>query len=215
MGRFDKNLTSAARDRLDGRTVVLVGLMGCGKSTVGRRLATALGLPFRDADQEIEIAAGKTIPEIFEDHGEAYFRDGERRVIQRLLSGGQSVLATGGGAFINDETRAFIAEQAVSIWLKAELGVLVKRVGKRDNRPLLKGGDHRTILQDLMDVREPIYATADLVVPSHDTTHEAVVVSILEALRDQSRPRTMISNALPHPTDKATGATGQATDAIE
>lgn len=184
MGRFDKELTRAARNRLDGRTVVLVGLMGCGKSTVGRRLASALQLPFDDADSEIEIAAQKSIPEIFEDHGEPYFRDGERRVIKRLLDGPQRVLATGGGAFMNDETRDLITRTAVSIWLKADLAVLLKRVARRDNRPLLKAGEPRTIMQKLMDERHPVYECADLTVPSHDTTHDEVVAAILEALRD-------------------------------
>ena len=140
MTRLDELAARArqVREKLGKRSIVMVGLMGCGKSSIGRRLASALGLPFVDADDEIERAALKTIPEIFADHGEAYFRDGERKVIKRLLGNGPQVLATGGGAFMNADTRAAIKAEGVSIWLRADLDVLMKRVAKRDNRPLLK-----------------------------------------------------------------------------
>ncbi len=150
--------------RLGRRSIVLVGLMGAGKSTVGRRLAQGLGLPFRDADHEIEAAAGMTIPEIFSIHGETHFRDGERRVIARLLQEGPLVLATGGGAFMNDETRLRISQAGISIWLKADLDVLMRRVRKRSTRPLLQNADPEGTMRRLMEVRYPIYATADLTV---------------------------------------------------
>ena len=170
------------RDGLGARSIVLVGLMGCGKSSIGRRLATALGLPFTDADDEIERAALKTIPEIFADHGEAYFRDGERKVIRRLLDNGPQVLATGGGAFMNPETRAAIKDAGISVWLRADLDVLLRRVAKRDNRPLLKAGDPATVMQALMDERYPVYAEADITVDSRDTAHEVIVGDIIAAL---------------------------------
>jgi len=165
------------------RGVVLVGLMGAGKSSVGRRLAKYLGLPFYDADQEIEKAAGCSIPEIFSRHGEAAFRSGERRVIARLLEGGGHVLATGGGAFMDPETRAKIAEKGISIWLSADLDVLLERVLRRDNRPLLKQGDPEKILRQLMVERDPVYAQADLIVKTGQGPHEAVVAQIVEALQ--------------------------------
>ena len=151
----DAQSLHAIRTALGQRSVVLVGLMGCGKSAIGRRLAAKLGLPFIDADEEIEKAAGKSIEDIFADHGEPYFREGERKVLARLLRSGPQVLATGGGAFMNEETRAAIAEHGVSVWLKAELPLLVRRVGKRGNRPLLKAGDPETVLQNLMATRYP------------------------------------------------------------
>lgn len=170
------------------RVIVLVGLMGAGKSTVGKRLAARLGVNFLDADSEIETAAGMTIAEIFEKHGEPAFRRGECRVIERLLQdmhkgvppGG--VLATGGGAFMNEETRENIARYGVSIWLRADLELLLKRVARRNNRPLLKGGDQREILSRLRDERYPVYALADIVVDSVDAPHEEVVNIILEKL---------------------------------
>ena len=142
---------SAIRSALGDRAIVMVGLMGCGKSAVGRRLAVKLGLPFVDADEEIEKAAGKSIEDIFADHGEPYFREGERKVLARLLRSGAQVLATGGGAFMNAETRAAIAQCGISVWLKADLALLVRRVGKRNNRPLLKTGDPEAVMQSLMD----------------------------------------------------------------
>lgn len=165
------------------RTIVLVGLMGVGKSTVGRRLAARLGLPFVDADKEIEDAAGLTIPEIFERFGEDAFRDGERRVIQRLLDGTPRVIATGGGAFMNDETRALILEKATAVWLDADIDTLVQRVGRRDGRPLLKDKDPRDVLTELARVRNPIYAQAPIRVKSRPLPHEATVDAILKALQ--------------------------------
>jgi shikimate kinase len=173
---------STLRERLGSRSVVLVGLMGAGKSTVGRRLAQKLGLTFLDADHEIEAAAGMTIPDMFAIFGEAYFRDGERRVIARLLQEGPIVLATGGGAFMSEETRANVAAAAISIWLKADLDVLMRRVRKRTNRPLLQNADPEGTMRKLMEVRHPIYAQADLTVESHEVPHERVVTEIVKAL---------------------------------
>jgi shikimate kinase len=164
------------------RAIVLVGMMGCGKSTVGRRLATRLRLPFVDADHAIEEAAGCTIQEIFDRHGEASFRDGERRVIARLIDGSPKVIATGGGAFMNDDTRALILERATAIWLKAELSVLVERVGRRDGRPLLKGRDPRAVLAELCAIREPVYALAPIHIRSEPLPHEAAVDAILRKI---------------------------------
>lgn len=163
-------------------TVVLVGLMGVGKSSIGRRLATVLGLPFRDADEEIEKAAGRTIPEIFAERGEGEFREGERRVIARLLDDPPHVLAAGGGAFVNPEIRALIKRKAVSVWLKADIGVLVRRVARKDNRPLLHGRDAREVLERLAEERYPAYAEADLSVETGETPHQAAVEAVLAAL---------------------------------
>ncbi|WP_156678901.1 shikimate kinase [Sphingomonas profundi] len=164
------------------RPIVLVGLMGVGKSTVGKRLAARLHLPFVDADHEIEQAAGLTISEIFERFGEAEFRDGERRVIARLIDGRAKVIATGGGAFMQEETRALILERATAIWLDADLDVLAERVGRRDGRPLLKDRDPRIVLGELAAVRNPVYALAPIHVRSQPLPHEAAVESILKAL---------------------------------
>lgn len=169
------------------RSLVLVGLMGAGKSSVGRRLATRLGFDFIDADTEIEKAAGATIPEIFAEHGEPAFRDGERKVIARLLDQPRIVLATGGGAFMNAETRARIRERAHSIWIKASLEVLAKRCARRSNRPLLANGDLRGTLERLMRERYPVYAEAEFAVTSLDGPHEAVVEEILQALPEAYR----------------------------
>ncbi|MDD9991332.1 MAG: shikimate kinase [Rhodospirillales bacterium] len=163
-------------------SVVLVGLMGAGKSAIGRRLAGRLGVPFVDADEEIERAAGCSISDIFEIHGEAAFRDGERRVIARLLTRPPHVLATGGGAFMDPETRSAIRGCGISVWLRADLDLLVTRVSRRNNRPLLAGGDPREILQRLMNERHPIYAEADVVVESGDGPHEQTVEAVLGAL---------------------------------
>jgi shikimate kinase len=178
----DAQSLNAVRAALGSRSVVLVGLMGCGKSAIGRRLAAKLALPFVDADEEIEKAAGKSIEDIFADHGEPYFREGERKVLSRLLRSGPQVLATGGGAFMNEETRGTIAAHGVSVWLRAELPLLVRRVGKRGNRPLLKGGDPEAVLQNLMTTRYPVYAQADLTVESRDVPHEVIVAEIAERL---------------------------------
>ncbi|MCJ2034170.1 shikimate kinase [Methylobacterium sp. J-068] len=170
------------RRALGHRSIVLVGLMGAGKSTVGRRLATRLGLMFKDADNEIETAAKLTIPDIFAIYGEPSFRDGEERVIARLMREGPLVLATGGGAFMRETTRARIAEGGVSIWLKAELDVLMRRVRKRGGRPLLQTEDPEETLRQLMEVRHPVYAGADVEVISRDVSHDRVVQDVMEAL---------------------------------
>ncbi len=165
------------------RSIVLVGLMGAGKSSVGKRLAQRLGLPFVDADTEIEAAAGMTIAEIFAQHGEPYFREGERKVIARLLDGPPKVLATGGGAFMDQDTRRLVRQRGRSVWLKAELDVLVRRCARRSHRPLLnQGSDLPTTLKRLMDLRYPVYAEADLTVESHDGPHERVVEAIVARL---------------------------------
>ena len=173
---------ATVRAALGSRSIVMVGLMGCGKSSVGRRLAVRLGLPFVDADDEIEAAAGKTIPEIFADHGEAHFREGERKVIRRLLESGPQVLATGGGAYMNAETRENIRAAGISVWLKAELPVLMRRVMKRDNRPLIKTEDPEATMRRLMEIRYPVYAEADITIESREVQHEVVVSEILAAL---------------------------------
>jgi shikimate kinase len=166
---------------LGARSIVLVGMPGSGKSAVGRRLAARLGLGFVDADEEIERAAGKPITDIFKDHGEAHFRDGERKVIARLLQSGPQVLATGGGAFMTPETRDNIRRAGVSIWLKAELAVLMRRVLKRNTRPLLEK-DPEGVMRQLMEKRYPVYATADITVESSDLPHDIIVGEIIEAL---------------------------------
>lgn len=178
----EDGLESGIRDRLGARSIVLVGMPGCGKSAIGRRLAPRLDLPFVDADEEIEIAAGKTITEIFADHGEVYFRDGERRVIARLLASGPQVLATGGGALMHEETRATIRRTGISVWVKADLSVLVRRVSKRSNRPLFEGRDTETVMSELMQVRYPLFGTADITVESRDIPHDVIVGEIIAAL---------------------------------
>ena len=170
------------RQRLGARPIVLVGLMGAGKTSVGRRLAEKLGVPFVDADHEIEAAAGKPIKEIFADHGEPYFREGERRVIQRLIGNGAQVLATGGGAYMNDETRARIQEHGVSVWLRAALPLLMKRVAKRQDRPLLQADEPEKVMRALIDKRYPVYALADVTVESRDVQHGQMVNDVIRAL---------------------------------
>jgi shikimate kinase len=167
---------------LGHRTIVLVGMMGAGKSSIGRRLANELNLPFVDADTEIEAAAGMSIPEIFEVHGEPYFRSGEARVIARLLESGPQVMASGGGAFISPQTRALIQARGLSVWLKADLDVLLRRIKRRSDRPLLKTDDPERTLQRLMDERYPVYAEADVTICSRDVSHEAIVADIVAAL---------------------------------
>jgi shikimate kinase len=185
-GRDERHeLHARIREALGSRSIVLVGLMGAGKTAVGRRLAARLDLPFIDADSEIEEAAGMTISEIFAEHGEAYFREGERKVIKRLLDGSQHILATGGGAFMNKETRAAIRARGISVWLRAELRVLLKRVGRRGNRPLLAGGDSEAIMKKLMAERDPIYAKADIVVDSCDVAHDVIVDAVIGALAEE------------------------------
>jgi shikimate kinase len=162
--------------------IVLVGMMGVGKSTVGRRLASRLGAPFIDADEEIEKAAGMTIAEMFERYGEAHFRDGERRVISRLMDGVPKIIATGGGAFMQDETRALILDHATAVWLDADIDILVDRVSRREGRPLLKDRDPRVVLTELAELRNPVYALAPIHVKSAVAPHETTVDHILEAL---------------------------------
>src|SRR5262245_35637738 len=170
------------REALGSRSIVLVGMPGCGKSAIGRRLAPRLDLPFVDVDEEIERAAGKAIKEIFADHGESYFRDGERRVIARLLGSGPQVMATGGGALLAEETRANIRRCGFAIWVKADVPLLVRRVMKRSNRPLFEGRDPETLMKELIEARHPLYAMADLVVESRDVPHEIIVGEVIEAL---------------------------------
>jgi shikimate kinase len=168
---------------LGPRSVVLVGMMGAGKSTIGRRLAARLHLPFQDADAEIELAhAGMTIPEIFAAHGEPYFRDGEARVIARLLDNGPSVLATGGGAFMREETRTRIRDKAVSVWLKADADTIMKRVKRRADRPLLQTADPAATIGRLIEERHPVYELADITVASRDVLHEKIVEECMAAL---------------------------------
>jgi shikimate kinase len=174
---------SAIRAALQRRSVVLVGMMGVGKSSIGRRLAARLTIPFVDADTEIEKAAGMSISDIFARHGEADFRNGEARVIARLLDNGPQVLATGGGAFMNEATRAAIKTSGVSIWLSADFDVLIRRISKRkEDRPMLQTPDPAATLRHLLAVREPIYALADLTVQSREVAHEAIVTEICAAL---------------------------------
>ncbi len=174
-----------------GRTVVLVGLMGAGKTSIGRRLAALLGLPFRDADAEIELAAGCSIPELFARFGEREFRDGERRVVRRLLAGDPIVLATGGGAYMDPETRATIRHDGVSLWLRCRLATLLRRVAGRPHRPLLNEGDPAEVLQRLMDARHPTYAEADIIVDCGDEPPEVTTSHVLDALLAHRRPRRL------------------------
>ncbi|MDX3901213.1 MAG: shikimate kinase [Sphingobium sp.] len=179
MQRNSKSLGTAAKRG----PIVLVGMMGVGKSTVGRRLAARLGLSFVDADEEIEKAAGMTISEMFERYGETHFRDGERRVIARLMDGAPKVIATGGGAFMQDDTRALILDQAIAVWLDAEIDILVDRVSRREGRPLLKDRNPREVLVELAALRNPVYALAPIHVKSAAAPHETAVDRILEALK--------------------------------
>ncbi len=179
--------------KLDGRPLVLVGMMGAGKTTVGRRLATRLGRQFIDSDEEIELAAQMSIPEIFEQRGEAEFRAGEMRVIARLLKEKDIVLATGGGAFVNSETRAMVKAGAVSVWLKANADILFERVSRRSNRPLLKTENPRATLEKLIADRYPLYAEADVTVLSRDVPQDNVASDVVSALLHflkQDRNRT-------------------------
>ena len=172
------------------RTVVLVGMMGVGKTTVGRRLAPRLGLDFVDADEEIEKAAGMSIPELFERHGEAHFRNGESQVIDRLLQGPPIVLATGGGALINEHTRKVVAERALSIWLQADIDTIVKRATRRATRPLLKSGDPKEIITRLLKERSPYYAIADITIASREGPHARTVDAIVEAIAARANLET-------------------------
>ena len=187
---------------LGTRSVVLVGMMGVGKSTIGRRLSARLHLPFLDADTEIEAAAGMSIPDIFETHGEPHFRDGEARVIARLLDGGPAVIATGGGAFMREETRNRIRDKAVSLWLKADADIIMKRVKRRADRPLLQTADPAATVGRLIEEREPVYQRADLTIWSRDVPHERIVDECLDALHawlcgDGSRQTSNALSATP------------------
>jgi shikimate kinase len=167
---------------LGPRSIVLVGMMGAGKSTIGRRLAARLHLPFADADTEIEAAASMSIPDIFETHGEAYFRNGEARVIARLLDNGPAVIATGGGAFMREETRDRIRAKAISIWLRADVEIIMRRVRRRADRPLLQTENPEATVSRLLEQREPVYQNADLTIASRDVPHDRIVDECLAAL---------------------------------
>jgi shikimate kinase len=180
---------------LGARSVVLVGMMGAGKSSIGRRLAGRLAVAFVDADNEIEVAAGMTIPDMFSTYGEAYFRAGETRVIARLLDGGPQVLATGGGAFMNPDTRAAIGTHGVSVWLKAEFDVLMRRIKRRQDRPLMKTEDPGETLRALMAERYPVYAQADVTIQSREVPHEKIVDEIVGALADHLAPKADAAGA--------------------
>ena len=168
--------------RLGKRSIVLVGMMGAGKTSIGRRLANLLHLPFLDADSEIEKAANLSIPEIFASYGEGEFREGEKRVVARLLAGGPAVLATGGGAFMSEETRERCRVEGVTVWLRADVPVLLERVRKKGNRPLLNRDDPESVMRKLLAEREPTYALADITVASREGPHQAVVGEIVAAL---------------------------------
>ena len=183
------------KNRLGTRSIVLVGLMGCGKSSIGKRLAARLALPFVDADEEIEKVAAKSISEIFADQGEEFFRDRERKVIARLLESGPQVLATGGGAFMHPDTRDGIRRNGISVWLRAELPVLMRRVQKRDTRPLLKTGNPEATMRKLIDDRYPVYAGADITVESREEPHDVIVIELMERLA-AALPRP-VANAAP------------------
>jgi shikimate kinase len=182
ISKLSRSIRRIRRSAAIDRPVVLVGMMGVGKTSIGRKLAERLGLPFVDADEEIETAADLSVAEIFERFGEEYFRDGERRVIGRLIEGKPKVIATGGGAFINDETRALILEQAHSVWLNADIEVLVERVSRRNHRPLLVGRDAREVLTELGAKRDPIYAQAKIHARSDTSPHGITVEQIMKAL---------------------------------
>jgi len=179
------NLDAEITAALGKRCVVLIGMMGAGKSTIGRRVAARLRLPFLDADTEIEAAAGMSIPDIFEAHGEPHFRDGEARVIARLLENGPGVLATGGGSFMREETRRRIGEKAVSIWLKADPDVIMRRVKRRADRPLLHTADPAATVTRLLGEREPVYERADITIASREVPHDKIVDECIDALRAQ------------------------------
>jgi shikimate kinase len=203
MGAYRTTMSARAREDVTGtlsseaaivaalgaRSVVLVGMMGAGKSSIGRRLAARLGIPFADADNEIEIAAaGMSIPDIFSTYGEAYFRSGEARVIARLLEGGPQVLATGGGAFMNADTRNGVRAHGISVWLKAEFDVLMRRIKRRQDRPMLKTDDPGETLRALMEERYPVYAQADITIQSREAPHEKIVDEIVGALAARLTP---------------------------
>jgi shikimate kinase len=191
---------SALVAALGSRSVVLVGMMGAGKSSIGRRLAGRLGIPFVDADAEIEKAADMSIPEIFAAHGEPYFRAGETRVIARLLESGPQVLATGGGAFMNADTRAAIDAKGISVWLRATIEVLARRIKRRNDRPLLKSDDPIATLKRLIEERYPTYAGADITVESRDVPHDTIVEEIVAGLCGHAR---LLGAVQAQPTESA------------
>jgi len=176
--------TVPVRELLGSRPIILVGMMGVGKTTVGRRLAQRLAIPFRDADEEIERAAGMSVADIFASYGETSFRDCERKVIARLLEDGPAVLATGGGAFMNQETRAAILARAVSVWLRADHGTIMRRVRRRNNRPLLRTPDPDETMRGLLAAREPVYAQANIAVDTCDGPHDRVVARLMAELAE-------------------------------
>jgi len=173
---------AALLDKLGNRSIVFVGLMGAGKTAIGRKVAAMLSLPFIDSDQEIETVSRMTVPELFERYGETEFRALEQRVILRVLEKGPQVLSTGGGAFMNAQTREAIAGHGVSVWLKAEIDLLMERVSKKQNRPLLKSADPRAVLDRLMGERYPVYATSDVTVPTRDDRKEVIATEVVDAL---------------------------------
>lgn len=185
----DRRRDQYVQHLLQRHSLVLIGLMGAGKSAIGRRLAARLDVPFLDADNEIETAAGKSIAEIFTDDGEEYFRDREEKVIERLLIDGPLILATGGGAFMSEATRQAIKAHGLSLWLNADLDILMERVSRRSHRPLLQTEDPRAVMKSLMDQRYPVYATADITILSRDVLHEVIVEEILSALYDYGHSR--------------------------
>jgi len=194
----DKNVAVSNSDAqllgaLGPRSLVLIGMMGAGKSSIGRKLAHRLNLPFVDADAEIERAAGMSISDIFAKHGEPYFRAGEARVIARLLEGGPQVLATGGGAFMHPQSREAIRAKGISIWLKAEYDVLLKRIKRRSDRPMLKTQDPGETLRRLMQERDPVYAEADVIVHSRDVPHEIIIAEIISAVAQRLEQINAIS----------------------
>lgn len=184
MSSDDSMTADEIRRLLGGRSVVFVGLMGAGKTAIGRRVAQLAGLPFIDSDHEIESVSRMTIPELFESYGEPEFRALETRVVQRLLETGPQVVSTGGGAFMNDQTRAAVARSGISLWLKADLDLLMSRVTRKQDRPLLKDPDPRGVMQRLMDVRYPVYATADITVQSREASKDEIARTVLQALYD-------------------------------
>lgn len=183
-------------DRLGGRSIVFVGLMGAGKTAIGRKVATALAIPFIDSDHEIESVSRMTIPDLFERYGESEFRALEQRVILRLLENGPQVLSTGGGAFMNAQTREAVAAHGLSVWLKADLDTLFDRVSKKQNRPLLKNANPRAVLEKLMDERYPVYALADLTVPTRDERKEVIAAEVLEALGNHLSSGDMVGEKI-------------------
>jgi shikimate kinase len=192
--KLSEKTAEALRVRLGPRSVVLVGMPGSGKTSIGRRLAQRLRLPFIDADSEIETAAGMSIADIFAKHGEPYFRDGEVRVIARLLESGPAVIATGGGAFMNSDTRALVRDRGISVWLKTDIALLLRRVKRKGDRPLLKGKDAEATLKRLLAEREKTYAEAEVVVTSREGPHDGVVEAIIEALERRLEISSAVSN---------------------